>query len=207
MVVFARQNDSFRMSESEYLAFERQSEVKHEYLNDEVRAMRGANWEHNQIFGATFATLYAQLRGKGCQVNPSDQRVKVMDTGLMTYPDLSITCGEPKFAGEEFDTLVNPIVIIEILSPSTEGYDRGAKFQHYHEIDTLREYILISQDQARIEGYRKGDDDKWVLIDVIGLDAKYEILTVDCVLALRDVYENITFPTDDDIANEQSTAD
>ncbi len=196
-------NDAFRMTETEYLAFERQSETKHEYLKGDVWAMAGASWEHNQIFGATFATLYAQLRGKDCQVNPSNQRVQVMDTGLMTYPDLSIIYGEPKFAGEEFDTLVNPVVIIEILSSSTEAYDRGAKFQHYREIDSLREYILISQNQARIEGYRKGEDGKWILTDVIGLDAEYKMVTVGCVLALSDVYENITFATDNETGDEQ----
>jgi Uma2 family endonuclease len=197
MALSAQQQEPEYMSETEYLAYERESDNRHEYLNGKVFAMAGASWEHNQIFGTTFASLFAQLRGNPCRVNPSDQRLKVMATGLLTYPDLSVICGEPIFAGGEFDTISNPLVIIEILSPSTEAYDRGEKFQHYREIETLQDYLLISQDKARIERYSKQESGAWLLIDAIGLDTSIELPSISCVLALADVYENVEFGKDE----------
>jgi Uma2 family endonuclease len=197
MVALTQQENPLQMTEAEYLEFERSSTVKHEFRNGEVCAMTGASWEHNMIFGATFASLFTQLRDTSCTVNPSDQRIKVMATGLMTYPDISVVCGEPRFAGGEFDTLINPIAIIEILSKTTEAYDRGEKFQHYREIETLQDYLLISQDKARIEGYSRQTDGKWMLTDAVGLDTTFEIASIDCKLALADVYAKISFPAND----------
>lgn len=197
MVAVTREGHPLRMTEAEYLDFERTSEIRHEFLNDEVFAMSGASWEHNRISMSTSSSLYAQLRGKSCLVNPSDQRVKVTATGLFTYPDISVICGDPIFAGNVFDTIVNPIVIIEILSKSTEAYDRGDKFQHYREIETLKDYILISQDKPRIEGYTKQKNGKWVLSDAIGLEAIFGIPSIACKLPLADVYEHVTFPKKD----------
>lgn len=193
-----REHYPIKMSETEYLEFERASDIKHEYINGEVYAMAGASWEHNQIFGATYASLFSQLRGKSCTVNPSDQRLKVMNTGVMTYPDISVICGEPIFAGEEFDTITNPILIIEILSPSTEAFDRGEKFQHYRQIEILQEYLLISTDQARIEKYSKQASGQWMLTDDIGLETVLALPSIDCALALADIYENISLPSKDD---------
>jgi Uma2 family endonuclease len=196
MVALSQEQNPIRMTEAEYLEFERASETKHEFYNGEVFAMAGATYEHNMIFAATLGSLYAQLRGKSCRVVPSDQRIRVA-TGLYTYPDLSVVCGEPQFAPNAFDTIVNPIVIIEILSKSTEAYDRGDKFQHYREIDTLQTYILISQTKPRIEGYTKGEDGKWTLSDAVGLEAILELPSINCTLALADVYENVTFAKPD----------
>lgn len=190
-------HDSMQMSETEYLVFERESDIKHEYINGEVYAMAGASWEHNQIFSAIIASLFPQLKGKSCSVNPSDQRLKVMETGLMTYPDISVICGEPIFAGDEFDTVTNPIVIIKILSPSTEAYDRGEKFQHYRQIETLKEYLLVSTDKARIEGYHKQTSGKWILTDAIGLETTFHLPSIGCDLALADIYANIIFVEND----------
>jgi Uma2 family endonuclease len=197
MAAMPQRPNSLYMTEADYLEFERKSKVRHELIDGQVIAMAGASWEHNQVFGTIFASLFAQLRGKPCRVNPSDQRLKVMTTGLNTYPDISVVCGEPIFAGDEFDTIINPILIIEILSPSTEAYDRGEKFQHYREIETLKDYLLISQDKARIERYSKQKDGAWLLIDAIGLDTSIVIPSIACTLALADVYENIEFGSDE----------
>jgi Uma2 family endonuclease len=192
----ALSNKPKRMTESEYLAFDHASEVKHEYINGEVFAMTGASWEHNMICSLTIAALVNQLRGKPCQVSPSDLRLKVTETGLYTYPDISVICGDPIFAGNEFDTIVNPTVIIEILSKTTEAYDRGEKFQHYRTLETLQDYVLISQDKPRIEGYSRQQNKKWTFTDAIGLDAAFEIPSIGCILKLAEVYERVTFPTD-----------
>jgi len=196
MVAMPDEQNPIRMTEVEYLAFERASKIKHEFINGDVYAMAGASWEHNQIFTATIASLFAQLRGQPCTANPSDQRIKVMETNFMAYSDISVICGEPIFAGNEYDTIINASVIIEILSASTEGYDRGVKFQNYRNMLTLQEYILISQDKPRIEGYTRQDNGKWLLTDTIGLESIHQIAAINCQLALTDVYEKITFKTD-----------
>jgi Uma2 family endonuclease len=141
------------ITEQEYIEFERASTSKHEYFDGQIYAMTGASRIHNLIAGNTLATLHGQLRRKPCQVLPSDMRVKVMRTGLNTYPDLVVICGEPEFTDDVFDTLVNPLVLIEVLSPSTERYDRGMKFQNYRTIESLQDYILIAQDHYHVEHY------------------------------------------------------
>ena len=181
------------MTETEYLVFERTSDEKHEYLNGEIYAMSGASRAHNLISSYTTAALINSLGDSPCQVYPADMRVKVEASRLYTYPDISIVCGEPQLVDDEFDTLLNPQVIIEVLSPSTEKYDRGEKFQHYRQLPSLREYLLISQDHPRIEHYLLIEDNKWQLIDAIGLDASLELPSIGCTLALSDVYKKVTF--------------
>jgi Uma2 family endonuclease len=193
-MVAAQPQKPIHMSESEYLAFDRSSELRHEYIAGYVYAMTGASWEHNMICSSIIATLYNQLRGKPCQVSPGDLRLKVLATGLLTYPDISVVCGEPIFVDQEFDTLTNPDVIIEILSPSTEAYDRGDKFQNYRQIESLQNYLLISQNKARIEGYTRLQSGIWTFTDAIGLDASFEISAIGCVLPLAEVYERVSFP-------------
>lgn len=179
----------------EYLAFERGSEIKHEYHAGELFAMAGASYEHNLIAGNTFASLHAQLRGRPCRVLPSDLRVLIEDTGLFTYPDLTVICGPPQFlSNNPPDTLLNPTVIIEFLSPSTEGYDRGTKFRHYRAIQSLQEYLLIAQDARRIERYLRQEDGFWLYSEVAGAGATVELPTIACTLALADVYENVALP-------------
>ncbi len=181
------------MTEAEYLAFERASASKHEYLNGEVFDMTGASEAHNLICGSTLFLLYGQLRGRPCKVYPADMRVKVRPTGLYTYPDISVVCSEAEFGNDQLDTLLNPMLIIEVLSPSTERYDRGKKFQHYRELAALREYVLIAQDSPRIERYWRQDDDIWQFTDAKGLDASIELTSIGCTLTLAEVYEQITF--------------
>jgi Uma2 family endonuclease len=128
------------MTEAEYLDLERVSLSKHEYFAGNVFAMTGASEQHNLIASNVTAALHHQLRGRSCRIYPSDMRIKVVQTGLNTYPDLTIICGPPQFTDPiKRDTLINPTVIIEILSPSTERYDRGLKFQNYRTIASLQE--------------------------------------------------------------------
>jgi Uma2 family endonuclease len=175
-----------------YLAFERQqTDAKHEYLNGRIIAMDGAGREHNLIVGNTFASLHAQLRGRGCEVHSNDMRVHIPATGLYTYPDIAALCGEPVFEDDQFDTLLNPSVILEVLSASTEAYDRGAKFAHYRSIVSLQSYVLIAQDHQHIELFERGTDGRWVLSETTGIEGRLEIEAIGSVLELSEVYERI----------------
>ena len=189
--------ESTRMTEAEYLAFERTSEIKHEYLDGQIYAMTGASQAHNQICFNVGGILYRQLSQKPCQGYPSDMRVKVQATGLYTYPDLSVVCGDSQLADGEFDTLLNPTLIIEVLSPSTESYDRGKKFQHYRQLESLQDYVLIAQDSPRIERFTRQTDDTWLLTDAVGMDAALDLPSIGCTLTLADVYQKVTFEADD----------
>jgi Uma2 family endonuclease len=181
------------MTEAEYLVFERTSDVKHEFFAGEVFAMTGASEAHNLICANMITTLKNQLRGRPCKVYPSDMRVKIEAARLYTYPDISVVCGEAQFADEMLDTLVNPMVIIEVLSPSTERYDRGKKFQQYRDLPSLQEYVLITQDGPRIERFRLQETGIWEFTDAKGLEASLELSSIGCVLALAEVYEQVTF--------------
>lgn len=195
--MFAPSGEFMRMTEAEYLAFERASDIRHEYLDGHVYAMTGASRAHNLISTYTAASLINQLRGRPCEVYASDMRVRVSATGLYTYPDVTVVCGNPQFADSALDTLLNPVLVIEVLSPSTESYDRGKKFQHYRQLESLREYVLISQDSPRVERFLRQDDGTWLLTDAAGLDASLELASVACTLALAEVYEKVTFEAED----------
>lgn len=174
-----------------YLTQERYGNSKNEYFAGDVFAMAGGSESHNLIAGNTFASLHAQLRHRPCRVYPSDMRIKVRRTVLYTYPDISIVCGLPQFDDDHRDTLLNPTVIIEVLSPSTESYDRGKKFQNYRLIPSLQEYLLISQDACRLEHYVRQSDHHWLLSEVSDLNDSVDMPSVECHLAVSDVYEKI----------------
>lgn len=182
-----------KLTPEEYLEFERNSEIKHEYFDGEIFAMAGAKRNHNQIVGNLTGLVWQHLKGKDCEFYPTDMRVFVPKTGLYTYPDLVVVCGEPKFKDSIFDTLLNPILLIEVLSDTTESYDRGKKFQHYRSIESLQEYVLVSQDEARIEKYVKHGAGFWLLSEAVGLDAEIKFDSIDCVIALGEVYDKIDF--------------
>jgi len=182
-----------KLTPEEYLEFERKAEERHEYFNGEIFAMSGAKRNHNVIAWNIGGELRQKLKGKNCEAYPADMRVFVPETGLYTYPDLVVVCGEPEFKNNVFDTLLNPILLVEVLSDSTEGYDRGKKFQHYRSIESLREYVLISQDEARIEKYVKNGDGFWLLSEAVGLDAEIEFSSIECRIALAEVYDKINF--------------
>ena len=190
-------NPERKMYPAEYLAFERaQTDAKHEYLDGEITAMSGASLEHNLIAVNVLTALRTQMRGRPCNVFSGDMRVKVSATGLYTYPDISALCGERQLEDDTFDTLLNPSVIIEILSPSTEAYDRGVKFAHYQSIESLQVYALIAQDKRRIEIYRRQESDNWLYSAVEGLDAKVSLDAISCELTAADVYEGVIEPED-----------
>lgn len=175
----------------QYLAIERAARQKSEYLNGEVFAMGGAGERHNLIAGNVFASLHSQMRGKPCKVYSSDMRVRVSATGLYTYPDVVALCGEASFDDEQQDTLLNPIIIIEVLSKSTEGYDRGEKFAHYRRLESLREYVLISQDESRVEHYMRQSDNQWLMSEVTQLQQSLNLPSIHCSLRITDVYDKV----------------
>jgi len=184
------------ITEAEYLALERAGDNKHEYLAGNIFAMTGASEQHNLIASNVNASLHSQLRGRSCRIYPSDMRLKVLQTGLNTYPDITIVCGPPQFTDPaKRDTLVNPTVIIEILSPSTERYDRGMKFQNYRSIASLQEYILIAQDTQHIERYTRHEHNQWLLVEAFGPEATLHIASISAALRLADVYEQVELPT------------
>lgn len=180
-------------TESEYLAFERQGDTRHEFIDGHVLAMSGASREHNLITSSTHFSLYGQLRGKGCELYQGDMRVHVPATRAYTYPDLVVVCGKPEFIDENVDTLLNPTLIIEVLSPSTESYDRGKKFQNFWQIESLKEYVLIASDQPRIESFTRQGATKWLLTAAVGLEQTITLTSIGCTLSLAEVYEQVTF--------------
>lgn len=154
-----------QMTETQYLAFERSSRTRHEYIAGDVYAMSGASRNHNLVVGSTYAALYQQLREQPCELYPSDMKVWIQSAKSFVYPDISAVCEAPQFHSDEQDILLNPILIIEVLSPSTERYDRGKKFQQYRELASLREYLLIAQDSPRIECFVRQEGDVWQFYD------------------------------------------
>jgi Uma2 family endonuclease len=177
----------------EYLAREREAEYKSEYLNGEIFAMAGASRPHNLITGNIYAKLHAQLEHRACSVYPSDMRLKVSATGLYTYPDVMVTCGEERFDDDNEDTLLNPILIIEVLSKSTERQVRGAKFEHYSKLDSLREYLLVAQSRPRLELFTKQSAGRWLLAEFESLDDVIELTSIKCKLTVKDVYLKVNF--------------
>jgi Uma2 family endonuclease len=177
-----------RLSPQDYLAIERDAEWKSEYLNGERVAMTGGSFEHGLLLGNTARLLGQELLARPCVVVPSDLRVKVSATGLYTYPDIVVVCGERQFDDENRDTLLNPILLVEVLSPSTEAYDRGKKFEHYRTIESLREYVLVAQREPRVDHYLRQEDGSWLFRSATGLDAVLPLPSLDCELPLADVY-------------------
>ncbi|HEX9987422.1 MAG TPA: Uma2 family endonuclease [Chloroflexia bacterium] len=185
-------------SPEEYLALERKAEYKSEYFNGQILAMSGASREHNLISGNIFGEIHSQLRGKPCEVYIGDMRVKVNPAGMYTYPNVVAVCEEGRFEDEQVDTLTNPTVVVEVLSPSTEAYDRGVKFAHYRKLASLQEYVLVAQDKVSIEHFARhsGPVGQWVLTEMDDLDGTLHLASIGCDLALRDIYDRVEFPSE-----------
>ena len=177
-------------TEAEYLDRERQSIAKHEYVNGEIVAMAGATMRHNLITTNVIGALRNLLAGRPCLVLGSDQRVNVQATRMYTYPDVSVLCGKPAPHPQDSSTLLNPQLIVEVLSDSTEAYDRGAKFAHYQTVDSLAEYMLVSQGQPRVEHYRRMDSGQW-LLTVTQERGAITLPALGVDLSLDEVYLNI----------------
>ena len=193
------------ISPEQYLALERESEIRHEYYNGQMTAMSSGNCEHSLIGGNVLGELWLGLRGRKCEVHGCNLRIKVSATGLYTYPDPSVVCGEPKLEDQHRDTLLNPVIIAEVLSPKTEAYDRGAKFANYRRIESLKEYVLIAQDRVRVERFvRQGE--KWLLTEFTRLEDSLRLESIDCAVSLGSIYERISFelPTNETDDSERN---
>ena len=175
----------------EYLALERQATDKSEYFSGEIFAMTGASRRHNLAAGNVFAALHIQLRKRPCEIYPSDMRVKVSPTGLYTYPDVVIVCGEPLFDDGQKDTLVNPTVLVEVLSKSTASYDRGEKFEHYRKLKSLAEYLVIAQNKYHVEHYIRQPDNQWLLSETDEIQKTVHLPSIECYLAVADIYDKV----------------
>ena len=183
-----------RCTPQEYLKYERAAEFRSEYLDGCIIAMAGASRAHDQICVNITASLHSQLRGKTCEAYTANMRMGVRPANSYFYPDLSVVCGDPVFDDEWQDTVLNPSVAIEVLSPSTEAYDRGDKSAAYRQLESLREYLLVSQDKPRVELYRRGPDDAWTLREWSRLDAAVEMESIHCRILLSGIYERVEFP-------------
>ena len=181
------------ISPEEYLKRERQAEYRSEYLNGEIFAMTGASRGHNLVSGNIFGEIRQQLKGSSCEAYLGDMRVRVTFNGLYTYSDVVVVCQEPMFEDEQVDTLLNPAVLVEVLSKSTERYDRIAKTTYYRTLDSLTEHLLVAQEEVRLEQYVKQENGEWQVFYYSSLDNVVELRSIGCSLALRDVYDKVAF--------------
>ena len=179
------------LTPEEYLRIERQALEKSEYFDGQMFAMAGGTGPHSIITVNTTVALHQVLTSRGCTVFNGDVKVLVDETGLFTYPDISALCGRPEYLDAAQDVLMNPAVIVEVLSPSTERYDRGAKFRNYRQIASLREYVLISQKSVSVERYVRQQTGDWLLTEFRSLDDAVELPSIHAVIRLQDVYAGV----------------
>ncbi len=182
-----------RITPEEYLEAERKAEFKHEYFDGEVFAMSGGTFPHGTIITNFASALWNALKGRSCTVTSNDIRLRVGSGLLYTYPDILVVCGEPKFVDDQKDTLQNPTLIVEVLSPSTEGHDRGLKFRQYRTIESLREYAVVSQYEPRVEKFRLQPAGEWLMTECVGLEGTCRFESVNCEVAMSEIYYNVTF--------------
>lgn len=178
-------------TENEYFAFEETAFGRWEFDNGEIRAMSGGKDDHNMISGNIVRALGNALVPKGCRVYGSDMKIHTGD-GVNTFPDVTVVCGPRAYHRGRADILLNPLLLVEVLSESTENYDRGAKWSHYQTIETLRDYLLVSPDAPRVSLFSR-DADHWNFREIVGLEASLYLPSVDVTLALSDVYAAIEF--------------
>lgn len=181
------------LTPAEYLTWERKQPFKNEYHNGYIIAMSGASRAHNLITMNIANQFYTQLVAQGCEIYPGDMRVQIRQPTSYFYPDIVVVCGEPRFEDDTFDTLLNPVLIVEVLSPSTAAFDRGEKFEHYKQLDSLQEYMLISQNRVHVERYLRRDT-QWIPTEFRKIDAVIHLLSNRCKLAMRDIYTLVKFP-------------
>src|SRR2546423_2967178 len=177
------------LTPEEYLAIERRAEYKSEYVDGVMYAMSGASLNHNTIVANVVAELGLQLRGRPYRVLPSDMKERMPDSRKFFYPDISVVCGEPQFHDDRTDIILNPDLIIEVLSESTAAFDRGLKFQSYRQLESLKEYILISQDSQVIEQFISQTKEKWTYIAAVGMESSLDLPSIECTLRLKAVYD------------------
>jgi Uma2 family endonuclease len=177
------------VSASEYLEIERKAEYKSEYCAGEMFAMAGATEAHNILAANMLVLIHYQFRARDCRVYGSDMRVAVSPEGLYTYPDVSAACEEPRFLDQHRDTLLNPAVIVEVLSSSTEAYDRGRKFELYRTLDSIQQYVLVATDRIHVDVYTRVQDGRWVLRSLDGAADSVELDSIGCRLLVSELYQ------------------
>ena len=187
--MYQKKTDTY--TSEEYLALEGKADYKSEFYRGEIFAMAGGSANHDRISGNFYATLNFALETNPCEVFSSDMKLEVDEGKLYTYPDVMVVCGEPQFVVERTDIITNPILIVEVLSKSTQDYDRGLKFELYQTIDTLQEYILIDQDRVRVELFRKLEDGRWMLTILATPEANLAIQSIDLELPLNRIYNKV----------------
>lgn len=182
-----------RYTPEEYLALERSSREKHEYVDGELFAMGGASERHNLIALNLGGEIRAQLKSRPCKVYTNDMRVKMTGATRYTYPNVVALHGTARFDDEAKDTLVNPNLIIEVLSETTEAHDRGEKFEYYRRIESLAEFVLVAQDKPQIEQFCRQPSGAWIFTATSGLENSVEFTSISCRLPLADVYDKVDF--------------
>lgn len=182
------------LTSEEYLALERQATTKSEYIDGEMVAMTGGTSRHGLVTVNLAAELRQRLKQGPCRVYSGDVRIKILAAGVYYYPDLSVVCGEPLLEDRHDDNLLNPILIVEVLSQSTESYDRGRKFENYQMLESLKEYVLVTQDRPRVEHFLRQDGHVWLYTDVSGLDGTVSLTSVGCQIPLAEIYDKVEFP-------------
>lgn len=180
-----------RVSPEEYLVRERAAEYKSEYVDGEVRAMTGASRKHGRVAMNIGASLYAQLRGGPCETFMSDMRVRAAHRRDYFYPDVVVVCGKSEVEDEYEDTILNPTLIVEVLSPSTEARDHTEKWEYYRKLPSLRDYLLVAQDRPRVERYTRQAEGLWLFSETEELDAILQLDSIGCTLALKDIYDRV----------------
>ena len=182
------------VSPEDYLRLERQAEVKHEYIKGKIRAMAGAGYLHNLICANLTIEIGSQLRGKSCSVVGSDQRLQILSGSAFTYPDLTVVCGKPEFNEEKKpDTLLNPTLLVEVLSPTTGQYDRSDKFMLYRQVPSLRQYLTLDSLSVHAELYTLDELGRWVLTETRDLAAVLDLASIGCQVPLAEAYAGVTF--------------
>jgi len=192
-------------SVDEYLARERESVTRHEYLDGHIYNMAGESLQHSRIRINLAVEIGSQLRGRECEALSPNMKVKAGDSGLFSYPDLTIVCGKPVFLDSHKDVLLNPVVIFEVLSPTTEAYDRGEKFFRYRNfIDTLADYLLVSQHRPLVEHFvRQPDGGQWLYVPVEGLSSNLLVRSIGCRIELSEIYARVDFSQASPPASDQ----
>lgn len=184
----------YKLTADDYLAIEREAKYKSEFYNGEMFAMAGASRAHVIIVSNLVAELRQKLKHRSCNVYSNDLRLRISATDLYTYPDVIVACGQQFFADNQKDTLLNPTLIIEVLSDSTKDYDRGGKFAHYRKLDSLQEYILVAQDEAHVERYVRMPEGNWMFSEIDGLDKTLRLTSIECEIPTAEIFDKVDFP-------------
>jgi len=177
----------------QYLDADRKAEYKSEYYQGVIYAMSGGGPVHGLIIGNLTRELGLAVKKRRCFVYPTEVRLRVTPMGLYTYPDIMVVCGDPLFCDDQKETVTNPVLIVEVLSKSTEGHDRGFKFSQYRRVNSLQEYVLVTQHEPRIERYMRQPGDQWLLTETAGLDRSLQIESLACSIPLAEIYDKVEF--------------